>query len=160
MAEMPRTNLAWCQTSRGLRGLPTVRLKRNRVDFLFSYWFESSVILTDLLSLDHTGMAMSRRSLRQLGAYGRYGCISELVWQYNPPGDMLVRQFSYTCENEYVIYLFVIFLFLTECVLNVYVYFAFPTSYSLYHFLINRKFIQKYSQNKYFKTSVLMSRWN
>lgn len=29
---------------------------------------------------------------------------------------MLVRQFRYTCENEYVIYLFVIFLFLTECV--------------------------------------------
>ena len=65
-----------------------IRLKRNRVDFLFSYWFEASVILTDLLSLDHTVMAMSGRSLRQLGAYGRYGCISEIVWQCYPPGDI------------------------------------------------------------------------
>ena len=37
-------------------------------------------------------------------------------------GIYVGTKFSYTCENEYVIYLFVIFLFLTECVLNVYVF--------------------------------------
>ena len=123
MAEMPRKKLAWCQTSRGLRGWPTVRPKRNRVDFLFSYRFESSVILTDLLSLDHTGMAMSGRSLRQLGAYGRYGCITELVLQQYPPGDicwydnsdihaktsMLSIFLSYFCfwRNVYWMYMYI-----------------------------------------------------